>query len=185
MDWKEIISQILAYLLKTGFKRFLTGLILIGVGLLGVSWIDVAIHISNKIPSEERSSTGISLAEIVGITLIVIGVVGRFTVHLISIYSTERKKAAQLMGRLRVLVEGFTDKSIKKDSGYFNNEVIQCKEAAEEFMEVAPKFFSGNIVVASVVNPKFDASKNEPYIDITLIQIENLITELGKRYGIK
>ena len=94
-------------------------------------------------------------------------------------------KAANLIGRLRALVNGFKDQSIKRDAGYFNNEIIQCKEAAEGYLEVAPKLFSGNLVIASVANPKFVASKTKPYIDITIVQIENLIAELGNRYGIK
>ena len=185
MEWKEIISQILAYLLKTGFKRFLSSLILIGASLLGLSWLDVVMNITAPILAEGQEGNGMPWGQIVGLLLISIGVFGRFTIHLISIYSAERKKAASLIGRLRVLVNGFMNSSIKKDAGYFNNEILQCKDAALNFLEVAPKCLSGNQVLASIVNPKFDASKNGPYIDINLAQINDLIEKLGIRYGIK
>lgn len=196
MEKGKLIKRIIEYWLKTGYARFLSSLVVLGVTLLGLSWVDLAALLTGRVTSEGKSKEYASLAQLVGIVLIVIGLVGRTALHLYeksseakAIKKSENKKekerAANLIGRIKVLIHGFEDDSVSRDAGYYNVEIDECRKAADEFKELAPSKFSSDRVVCGISNPKFDAAKLSPYIDINLDELRNLVKQLGEHYEIE
>lgn len=185
MDWKTIFGQVFEYLQKTSFRRFLSFLVVIGGTLLGLSWVDLIAILANKIPGDHDQGYIAAVAQITGLVLIVLGVGGHVWLYIHSIRVHERQLATKLIGRLSVLADGFKDPNVVRDAGYFNNEIAECQDAAKKYLDVAPKSFAANRVIAAIANPKFDAGKKAPYIDVSLQDLDVLTASLRERYGIK
>jgi len=178
------------YFFRTSFKRVLSLMIVLGVTLLGLSWVDLLSHLIQEVQSDDRVGV-VTFAEWTGLGMIMVG----FSGHLL-LYGREtrekrkaadandRDKGANVVGRLRVLVNGFREAGVARDSGYYNAEIDACQRAASDFVDVAPPELRADPVLASIASPKFDASKEKPYFDLEVDEIEGLIGKIEEHYGI-
>lgn len=184
-EFRKTVEAIIQYFKATAFKRLLTYLVGAGVLLLGLSWWDLIAFFLGKVIAPGDSLFTVILPQIIGIMLIICGIFGHVYLYLVDGKKNEKIAASNLIGRLRVLIAGFEDTSVQRNAGYYDSEIVKCKEAAEIFIKVAPSLFSGHRTVAAIAHPKFDVSKKGPYFDVSINDLKALIEELGGYYGIK
>jgi hypothetical protein len=184
MDRKESAQVIIDYFFKGSIRKTLTFLMALGAGQLGLSWIDVVMEMLGWLQSADEPA-GIDGGIIIGVVMIAVGFGGHVYMHVSDAARKERRAATRLIGRLRVLVKGFSDPTIKRDPGYYNLEIMDIAKAAEKFVAHAPEKFASDQIIASIIKPKFDASKEKPYFDVEMEKLEKLIERLEEFYEAK
>lgn len=185
MDWKSLGNRLLDLWGRSALTRFCSFLVTVGAGLLTLSWIDVAAAAIGAVIDKSNPDKYSFLPYVVGIGLIGLGIIGRLALHFLFAAWHEKRVAGVLIGRLRVLVNGFAAKDVKRDAGYYNKEIQASQTAARDYLAIAPSKFTGSEMLASIANPKFDASKEKPYIDSTLEGLKAFIEQLRTHYEIK
>jgi hypothetical protein len=196
-EFSELVKELFKYWFKTGYARFLSSLVLFGVGLLGLTWADIMslfLGIQDQTPDETQPY--ITLAQVVGLSLIVLGIIGRTALHFYDMASQQKKEkeakfnaekaaAATLAAHIDVMIGGFEDTSIERDDTYYNVQIIACVEAAKAFLKLQPANFIGNVTIIAIGQPKFVIPSTRPFFNVETEELSLISAELRKNYAIK
>lgn len=183
MDVKGIVTLLLEAWGKSALSRFFIVLITIGAGLLGIGWPEVIASALDKVFSQPLGTSNL-WAPITGVSLIVFGVAGQLTMHVLISKRTERQIANSLIGQIHELVRGFPNTGERRDSGYFNNNIAKIIRTATEYQKVAPKELAASPELAGLISPAWDASKKEPFTNLTVTELTSFAKKLEDHYGI-
>jgi len=182
LDFKGILERIIDYHRETTKIRFFSRLLAFGVMLVGATWVNLVLRISEKylnIPADGMDNLGTYL----GIAFTVIGLAG-WIYELHQIPKRKQKKIAlKLVTSLGAVHKHFSASQQNRDCGYGGVEIMACIEAAREYLKVAPRKFAGNRVIAVIANGSIDASKKYPFFNVNLEDIDQLISEIMDYYN--
>lgn len=183
-SWESDVGRVLAYLIKTALPRFFKSVFIVGAGLVGVTVLDVVLHVAGMLPGMPRDSLGVVSAT-VGSVLIGVGIFGFLWVKWWEARLEQGNHAGALIGQLRILVEMFEPAGVKRDAGFGSAEIESCIMAARGYLKIAPKKFKGNAIITAISNGGWDASKKKPFEFVSLEAMKGLIDDLGVHYGIE
>lgn len=183
MNWKGIATSLLEAWGRSALSRFFIVLITIGAGLLGIGWPEVVASALDKAFRQPPGTSGL-WAPITGVSLIVFGIAGRLIVHVSASKRAERQLATSLIGQIHELVSGFASTGLVRDAGYYNGKIGQTIQTAKEYQKVAPKAIAASRELAGLVSPTWDASKREPFTNLTLTELTHFANTLELLYGI-
>lgn len=183
MDWKRIATLLLEAWGKSALSRFFTVLITIGAGLLGIGWPEVVASVLDMVFRQPLGTSEL-WAPITGVSLIVFGIAGRLIMHLRASRRAERQLATSLIGQIHGLVLGFANPGEVRDSGYYNGKIMETIQTAKEYQKAAPKEIAASRELAGLVSPAWDASKRQPFTNLTLTELTSFAKTLEAHYGI-
>lgn len=183
MNWKGIASFLLEAWGKSALSRFFTVLVTIGAGLLGIGWPEVVASALDKVFNQQPGTSGL-WAPITGVSLIVFGIAGRLTMHVRASKRAERQLATLLIGQIHELVRGFANTDEARDAGFYGTKISETISAAKDYQKVAPKAIAASRALAGIVSPTWDASKKQPFTNLTLSELTSFATRLENHYGI-
>lgn len=183
MDWKGIAALLLEAWGKSALSRFFIVLVTIGAGLLGIGWPEVVASALDKV-FRQPPGTSELWAPITGVSLIVFGIAGRLVMHAHASKRAERQLATSLIGQIHELVRGFANTGEGRDSGYYNSKIKETIQTAKEYQKVAPKTIAASRELAGIVSPTWDASKRQPFTNLTLTELMRFAKTLEGHYGI-
>lgn len=183
MDLKGIAALLLEALGKSALSRFFVVLITIGAGLLGIGWPEVVASALDKV-FRQPPGTLMLWAPITGLSLILFGIAGRLMTHVRASKRVERQLATSLIGQIHELVRGFTNTGVLRDGGYYNNKIVETIRTAKEYQKVAPKAIAASVELAGLVSPTWDASKSQPFTNLTVKELTSFAKDLEGHYGI-
>lgn len=188
----SLVKRALEFFFRTSFKRVLSSMIVLGVGLLGLAWPDIAALVLETVGHPEESGTFVTFAQFTGFGMIATGFAGHLVLFLIekrgerrAEKATEHAAAAKLVAEVRVLIRGFREPLIPRDAGYYNQQIAECQKAATAFRRIGRQELLADPVLAGIANPKFDASKTKPYFDLELDDLEALVRRIEAFYELE
>jgi hypothetical protein len=183
MDLKGILRVVLEAWGKSALSRFFIVLISIGAGLLGIGWPEVVASALDKAFGQSKGTSEL-WAPITGVFLIAFGIAGRLIMHVRALKLAERQLATSLIGQIHELVRGFNSTGEVRDSGYYNNKIVETIQTAREYQKMAPKAIAASRELAGLSSPAWDASKLQPFTNLTLNELTSFAKMLEGRYGI-
>lgn len=200
-----IAKQIFAFLKATALRRFFVLLVTLGVGMLTLTWVDVLLYLLPMIPDFPKENLELPVI-LIAVSLIAIGIFGFIhdvrstrkaeekqrveeaareeTRRAAELAVEKKQKAADLISALRAVVRKFPVTDARRDPAYGNVEIVAVITAARTYRESAPARFSGNSVIGLLSKGDIDASKQAPFLNVTLGELEDLANALGAHHEI-
>ncbi len=181
-DLRVIIERAIDAYKETSRIRFFTKMVVVGGALIGATWVNIALRLSEKyfgIPASELDNIGTYL----GIALVTVGVVaGSYELGQMP-KRTQKRLALNLVSSLRAAHDKFSLPYEIRDSGYGGVEIMDCIESARAYSKVAPSAFVGNRVISVIEKGSIDGSKRCPFFGISLEEIDALIFQIKEYYN--
>lgn len=200
-----IAKQVFAFLKATALRRFFVLLVTLGVGMLTLTWVDVLLYLLPMIRDFPKEKLELPVT-LVAVSLIAIGIVGfihdvrstrkaeekqraeeaaREALRQATELAMEQKRnAASLISALRAVVRKFPVTDARRDPTYGNVEIMAVLKAAGTYLANASARFAGNSVIGLLSKGDIDVSKQAPFMNVTLGELEDLANALGAHYEI-
>lgn len=189
-----IAKQVFAFLKATALRRFFILLVTLGVGMLTLTWVDLLLYLLPMIPILPKEHPELPVT-LVAVSLIAIGIFGfvyevwnarrlEAKQQAEALIEEEKRDAATLISALRTVIRKFPETAERRDHTYGNLEIMAAITAASTFRDKAYSSFAGNAVMGVVSRGDIDASKQAPFLNVTLDDLEKLATALGAHYEI-
>lgn len=208
MDGKGAIAvakQVFAFLKATALRRFFILLVTLGVGMLTLTWVDVLLYLLPMIPDFPKEKLELPVT-LIAVSLIAIGIFG--FIH--DVWSTrkaeekqriedaakeemrraaelaaeEKRNAASLISALRAVVRKFPVTDARRDADYGNVEIVAVITTANAYRDKASAGFAGNSIIGLLSKGDVNASKQSPFLNVTLSELEELANALGAHHEI-
>ncbi|MEM7002336.1 MAG: hypothetical protein AAF529_16215 [Pseudomonadota bacterium] len=182
------VKAILDYFMATSFKRLLNWLMIAGVGLFSSYGLydflaDLVPHLFPQ--REEPSASGLTIVQVGGVVLFLIGFIGRLWMHLLpSEKVVQRRNELKrdysiLYGELKVLVQGY--ESGKTHTGtYMNSKRENCRTLADAIAEDGARQIIKDPTFRKLLEPQIDPAGVDPYADTTVEELNEFISKLNK-----